>query len=235
MNALKGPGTVAVSRSALTTLGVRPGSTATFTFEDGTRCRARVVAVLSDRSAPYSALFTRPTVRAHDPSALTEVVHRTGPAVQPAPGTREIGVETYATGEDAEEDRLVWVFTVLLVAMSAGYTGIAVANTLLMATADRLPDFRVLRRSGATPRQLLGTVAGETVFVVAVGTLLGALVALPSLLGIRAGLSATLGVPVELVIPWTPILGAVAGCLALALTASVLPARAAVRTVGGSA
>lgn len=186
MNALKGPGTVAVSRSALTTLGVRPGSTATFTFEDGTRCRARVVAVLSDRSAPYSALFTRPTVRAHDPSALTEVVHRTGPAVQPAPGTREIGVETYATGEDAEEDRLVWVFTVLLVAMSAGYTGIAVANTLLMATADRLPDFRVLRRSGATPRQLLGTVAGETVFVVAVGTLLGALVALPSLLGIRA-------------------------------------------------
>lgn len=79
--------------------------------------------------------------------------------------------------------------------------------------------------SGATPRQPLGTVAGETVFVVAVGTSLGGLVAQPSLLGIRAGLGATLGVPFELVIPWTPVLSAVGGCLALAPAASVLPAR----------
>ncbi|WP_405675182.1 ABC transporter permease [Streptomyces sp. NBC_01511] len=174
-------------------------------------------------------LFTRPTVRAHDPSALTEVVHRTGPAARPGPGTKEIGVETFAAREDAAEDRLVRGFTLLLVAMSAGYTGIAVGNILLMSTADRLPDFRVLRRCGATPRQLLGTVAGETVFVVAVGTLLGALAALPSLLGIRAGLSGTLGVPVELVIPWTPVRGAIADCLLLALAASVLPARRSLR------
>ncbi|MET9296065.1 hypothetical protein [Streptomyces sp. NPDC003077] len=57
--------------------------------------------------------------------------------------------------------------------------------------------------------------------------MLGALVALPSVLGIRAGLSGTLGVPVGLVVPWPAVIGAVLGCLALGLVASVLPARRA--------
>ncbi|MFI5805233.1 FtsX-like permease family protein [Streptomyces sp. NPDC051561] len=220
--ALDAPGTIAVTES------VRRALPSGFTFEDGRTERLRVVAVLADRSAPYQALLSRATVRAHDPSALTEAVYRTGPATLP-PGTREMAVALYAGRADAEEDRLVEIFTLLLVAMSAGYTGIAIANTLLMATTDRLGDFRVLRLSGAAPRQVLGAVAGETVLVVALGTLLGGLVALPSLLGIRAGLSGTLGIPVELVIPWTPVLGAVGGCLLLALTASVLPARGALR------
>ncbi|MGO4430984.1 FtsX-like permease family protein, partial [Streptomyces sp. MCAF7] len=100
----------------------------------------------------------------------------------------------YARRADAEEDRLVEVFTLLLVAMSAGCTGVAVANTLLMSTADRLRDLRLLRLSGATLRQVLWTVAAETTFVVALGSVLGALTALPSLLGVRAGLSGTFGV-----------------------------------------
>ncbi|MDG4864731.1 FtsX-like permease family protein, partial [Streptomyces sp. T-3] len=227
---LAAPDTVAVTRSLLPALDAEQGGTAEFTFEDGRTARMRIVAVLDDPSAPYSALFARQTVRAHDPSALTEVVHRTGPArPQLPPGAREMSVAAYAGQENAEEDRLVWVFTLLLVALSAGYTGLAVGNTLLMATAGRTGDFQVLRRSGALPCQVLWTVAGETAFVVGLGTLLGGLVALPSLLGIRAGLSGTLGIPVDLVVPWTPVLGAVGGCLVLALTASVLPARRALR------
>jgi putative ABC transport system permease protein len=225
--ALDAPGTIAVTES------VRDALAAGVTYEDGRTARPRVVAVLSDRSAPYQALLSRTAVREHDPSALTEALYRTGPKVERAE-FREVSPAAFAGRADAEEDRLVQVFTLLLVAMSAGYTGIAIANTLLMATADRLGDFRVLRLSGASPRQVLGTVAGETVFVVALGALLGGLVALPSLLGIRAGLSGTLGVPVELVIPWTPVLAAVGGCLLLALAASVLPARAALRA-GGAA
>ncbi|WP_327351973.1 FtsX-like permease family protein [Streptomyces sp. NBC_01304] len=233
LDGLEAPDTVAVTRSLLTTLDAKPGGTAEFTFEDGRTARLRIVAVLDDRSAPYGALFARQTVRAHDPSALTEVVHRTGPAESQLPvGAQEISVAAYAGQEDAEEDRLVWVFTLLLVALSAGYTGLAVGNTLLMATAGRAGDFQVLRRSGALPRQVLRTVAGETAFVVGLGTLLGGLVALPSLLGIRAGLSGTLGIPVELVVPWAPVLGAVGGCLVLALAASVLPARRAMRRGG---
>ncbi|MGY0059890.1 ABC transporter permease [Streptomyces sp. LZ34] len=228
---LRGPGTLAVTESALATLGGR--TTTTITFEDGRAERLRIVAVLSDRTAPtpYAALLPRDTVRAHDPSALTDVVYRTGPDPGPAAlrrlGAEEVSVAAYAGRADAEEDRLVEVFTLLLVAMSAGCTGVAVANTLLMSTADRLRDLRLLRLSGATTRQVLWTVAAETAFVVALGSVLGALTALPSLLGVRAGLSGTLGVPVRLVVPAAPVAAAVAGCLALALAASVLPARAA--------
>ena len=101
------------------------------------------------------------TVRLHDPSALTEIVYRTGPPVTVLGGT-EVSVETYAGRADAEEDRLGLVFTLLLVALSAGYTGIAVVGTLLMATADRADDFRVLRRTGATTSQVLWAVAAES-------------------------------------------------------------------------
>jgi putative ABC transport system permease protein len=199
-------------------------------FEDGTTARVKVVAVLSDRSAPYAVLLPRATVRLHDPSALTEVVYRTGPAVAVLGGT-EVTVETYAGSADAEEDRLVLVFTLLLVALSAGYTGIAVVGTLLMAATGRATDFRILRRTGATTRQVLCAVAAESACVVALGSLLGAFVALPSLLGIRAGLSGTLGVPVELVVPWAPASGAVAAVLVAAVAAGVLPARVALRRV----
>ncbi|MFI1334096.1 FtsX-like permease family protein [Streptomyces sp. NPDC020845] len=228
---LRGPGRVAVTESALTTLGGH--TTAEVTFEDGRTERLRIVAVLVDRTAPtpYTALLPRATVRAHDPSALTDVVYRTGPATSSAAlrglGAEEVSVADYARRADAEEDRLVEVFTLLLVAMSAGCTGVAVANTLLMSTADRLPDLRLLRLSGATLRQVLWTVAAETAFVVALGSVLGALTALPSLLGVRAGLSGTFGVPVRLIVPVAPVAAAVAGCLVLALAASVLPARAA--------
>ncbi|KAK1180683.1 ABC transporter permease [Streptomyces sp. NBS 14/10] len=248
---LRGPGTVAVTESALTTLGGHTTAevtsaevttaevtstevtTAEVTFEDGRTERLRIVAVLADRTAPtpYTALLPRATVRAHDPSALTDVVYRTGPATSSAAlrglGAEEVSVADYARRADAEEDRLVEVFTLLLVAMSAGCTGVAVANTLLMSTADRLRDLRLLRLSGATLRQVLWTVAAETTFVVALGSVLGALTALPSLLGVRAGLTGTFGVPVRLIVPAAPVAAAVAGCLVLALAASVLPARVA--------
>ncbi|MGO4760223.1 ABC transporter permease, partial [Streptomyces sp. 2MCAF27] len=172
---LRGPGTVAVTESALATLGGHTSAEATsaeVTFEDGRTERLRIVAVLADRMAPtpYTALLPRATVRAHDPSALTDVVYRTGPATSSATssaalrglGAEEVSVADYARRADAEEDRLVEVFTLLLVAMSAGCTGVAVANTLLMSTADRLRDLRLLRLSGATLRQVLWTVAAET-------------------------------------------------------------------------
>ncbi|MEV5610776.1 FtsX-like permease family protein [Streptomyces sp. NPDC052225] len=230
LTALRGHGTVALSRGALAALRTRQGGTVDLTYEDGTTAPARVVAVLSDQTAPAGVLLSRDAVRVHDPSALTTAVFRTGErAPHEVPGTREITVTAHAGRQDAEEDRLIAVFTQLLVALSAGCTALAVANTLLMATADRRHDLRVLRLSGAAPRQILGTVAAETGVVVALGTLLGVCAALPSLLGIRAGLSGTLGIPVDLVVPWQPVVGAVGGCLALALAASVLPARRALR------
>jgi putative ABC transport system permease protein len=190
----------------------------------------RVVAVVTDGSLPGDLLLTRAAVRAHDPSALTSAVFVTGTVsgtvtVPPGSGARVIDVATYAAEADTAEDRLVWIFTLLLIAVTSGYGAIAVANTLLMAAANRAPDLRVLRLAGATRRQVGWAVAAESALVVMIGSVLGAAVACTALLSIRAGLSEQMGTPVDLVVSWPVIGGVVALCLTLAVTASVLPAR----------
>ncbi|WP_380282116.1 FtsX-like permease family protein [Kitasatospora purpeofusca] len=125
------------------------------------------------------------------------------------------------------------IFLLILIGMSLGYTCLAVANTLLMATAERAADFRVLRLSGATRRQVLRIAAAEAVLAVGLGTALGLAVAVTTLLGVRSGLSAQLGTRVELALPWGTMALTVGVCLLLAVLAGVLPARAALRRPGG--
>jgi putative ABC transport system permease protein len=133
-------------------------------------------------------------------------------------------VATYARRADAEEDRLVWSFTLLLLGMSAGAGALAVANTLLMATRHRMRDYRVLRLAGATPRQIALTVALESTLVVMIGAILGGTAAALSLLGGAESLSAQVGTEVDLIIPWPTAALTTAICLLLALAASTLPA-----------
>ncbi|WTW32391.1 ABC transporter permease [Streptomyces purpurascens] len=106
---------------------------------------------------------------------------------------------------------------------------ISVASTLLAATAGRTRDFRVLRLSGATPRQVLLTLAAETCCVVTLGAALGLVVAAPALFGTAHGLREELGLPVELAVAWPWVAGVITGCLLVATAATVLPARAALR------
>jgi putative ABC transport system permease protein len=73
------------------------------------------------------------------------------------------------------------------------------------------------------------TVAAESALVVAIGTLLAGAISVPALLSIRAGLSQQVRAPVNLSVPWPTIGGVVAVCLLLAVVASVVPARLALR------
>ncbi|WP_030899725.1 ABC transporter permease [Streptomyces sp. NRRL S-474] len=224
---------VVVTGAVAAAHGWREGRTVTLTFEDGRTGRLRVAGVVDD-SMPYQVLLPREVVRAHDPSALADVVYRTGTGIGTAAlparlGAQEVSVAAYAASDDAEEDRLVRVFTLILVTITAGYTMIAVASTVLTATAGRVRDLRVLRLSGATPRQVLLTLAAETCCVVVLGAGLGLAVAAPTLFGVAHGLRRELGLPVDLSVAWPWVAGVVAGCLLLATTATVLPARAALR------
>ncbi|GGQ07846.1 FtsX family ABC transporter permease [Streptosporangium pseudovulgare] len=226
-----GPGTVVVARRVAAERGWRAGDTIRLVFEDGRAESLRVVAVAGD--APTAFLLPRDVVRAHDPSALTPEILLPGPApgadrLGPL-GAGALGPAAYAASSRDEDDRLVWLFTLVLVGTAVGYTGVAVANTLFMAASGRVREFRVLRASGATPRQVLGVVAAESVLVTAMGSLLGAAVALPALLGIRSGLSRQVGASVPLVVPWPAVLGVVGACLVLAVAAGVLPALGAAR------
>ncbi|WP_424184941.1 FtsX-like permease family protein [Actinokineospora sp. G85] len=230
---LRGDDTMVLNESTAKRLNAQTGSTTPLTFEDGETVHLKVVAVITDNSAATQVLLPRPTVRTHDPSALTTAVYVVGPA--PTQITAPLGAEvldktTYTAGVDAEEDRLVRIFIVLLIGLSLGYTALAIANTLMMATADRTRDFAVLRMSGATARQVLTMVAAESALVVAIGTLLGLAIAVTALFGIKTGLSQQLNTTVATTIPWDVASSVVGICLSLALIASVLPARLALRT-----
>lgn len=212
--------------AAVVTRSAYSGDSLRVTFADGAVVTLRVVAVVDDRSAPVGLLLPRALVREHDPSALTSAVLVPRGVRLPAGavGARVLDVDTYAAEQDRAEDRLVWLFTLLLIGVSAGYGAIAVANTLLMAAVDRRPDLRLLGLCGATRRQVRRTVAAEAALVVAIGALLGGAVALVGLVSIRAGLSEQVHAPVDLLVSWPTVLGVLATCLALAVAASLMGA-----------
>ncbi|MFJ8624813.1 FtsX-like permease family protein [Kitasatospora sp. NPDC093550] len=101
-----------------------------------------------------------------------------------------------------------------------------------MHTAERAADFTVLRLSGATRRQVLRIVASASALAIGIGTTLGLLIAVVTLLGIRSGLSSRLGTDVNLNLPRSTMALTIGVCLAPALLSSVLPARMALRRTG---
>jgi putative ABC transport system permease protein len=227
------PEAVAVSATGSAGFGWRVGSVLRLVFADGAERSVRVVAVLPDADLPSPVLLRRATVRVHDPSALTPHARVTGSdvstvdaALAGAPGARAIAASEY---RDDDEDRLVWLFALIVVVVSVGYTGIAVANTVAMATVDRRPDLALLRLTGATRAQVMRAVVGETALGVALGATVGFAVALPALLGIRVALQEMTGGPVALVLPWAHTAAAVFACTVFALTAAVTAGRRAVQ------
>ncbi|MGW5444183.1 FtsX-like permease family protein [Streptomyces asiaticus] len=116
----------------------------------------------------------------------------------------------------------------LVLGIALLYTGISVANTMVMATSDRVRELAVLRLAGATTRQVLRLVGAEALTVVAVGAALGVLVTGLNLAGMWSAL-ALLSVRTTIDVPWTPIGAAVAACAVLAVVSSVAPAAFALR------
>jgi putative ABC transport system permease protein len=230
---LHGEDAVVVSESALKTAdatwsapppGVLPAAKYPVVFADGTSAALRVVAVVTDDSLPGDLLLPRAVVRGHDPSALTSAVYVRERVEPPADsGARVVDVHTWAVEADQAEDRLTWLFALMLIGVSAGYGAIAVAGTLLMAAGGRRRDLRAVRLAGATRRQILSLVVAESALVVLIGAVLGGAVAFAALLGIRSGLSEQAGAPVDLVVPWPVIGSVVALCLVLAVACGAMP------------
>jgi putative ABC transport system permease protein len=116
----------------------------------------------------------------------------------------------------------------LVLGIALLYTGISLANTMVMATSDRVRDLAVLRLAGATRGQVLRLVGAEALMVVAVGGVLGLLVAALNLAGMWSALG-LLSVWTTIKLPWTAIGAAVGACAVLAVVSSVAPASVALR------
>ncbi|MEV6346308.1 ABC transporter permease [Actinoplanes sp. NPDC051851] len=211
---------VTLSRQAARDLGASTGSVLTVGWPDGADTPFVVDGV--DPDATFPLVLPRDLVRSHDPDALTELVTLTGDAM-PADGARVLTAREYVQEDLDEEGRLVDLFLGVLIGLTAGYTAIAVSNTLLMATAARLPEFRALRLAGAGRGQVLRVTTAEALLVTATGALLGGTVGVYSLTGVRASVEGEVGHDVTLIVPWQAGLAVAALCAVLAVTAAAAP------------
>lgn len=216
------------------------GSTVDVWLGDGSRKALRIAAVMSIGTGNNGAYVTP----ANAPGARVDRIDvRLAPgwdaaavgtalaeAARPA-GGRVLTKDQWVAAEYPETKRTTRMGFLLVLGIALLYTGIGLANTLLMATSERTREFAALRMAGATRWQVLRLVAGESLTVVLAGAVLGTLVALLNLAGIRAALG-LLHVRNGIVIPWEA-LGATAGaCAALAVVSAAVPAAVSLRRLG---
>ncbi|MGW1271249.1 FtsX-like permease family protein [Streptomyces sp. NPDC002491] len=127
-----------------------------------------------------------------------------------------------------ETDRTTRMGFFLVLGIALLYTGISLANTMVMATSDRARELAVLRLAGATRWQVLRLVGAEALMMVMVGGLSGALVAVLNLVGMWSALG-LLSVWTSIEIPWATLAAALSACAVLAVISAVAPAALALR------
>ncbi|MFF1304578.1 ABC transporter permease [Streptomyces sp. NPDC058307] len=204
------------------------GQTVDVWLGDGTRKSLRIAAVMTTGTGD-NGVYVTPANAPGAPVDRVDVTLASGadPAVV-AGELREAGGHVSTRDEwlrasHPGTDRTTWYGFLLVLGIALLYTGISLANTMVMATSDRVRDLTVLRLAGATRRQVLRLVGAEALTVVAVGGVLGLLVAGLNLAGMQSALS-LLSVHAPIRIPW-PELGAVTGaCAVLAVAFSVASA-----------
>ncbi|MGW3350666.1 FtsX-like permease family protein [Nonomuraea rubra] len=210
-----GPGSVALSGTAAAHLSLSPGDQARLTLGDGTPATLKVAAVYSrglgfgDVTLPYEL------VRGHvdDPA---------GTLLVSAPGVTLPGTAPEAATTGSADPQVTFVALGLIIA----FTAIAVVNTLAMATSGRARELAVLRLAGTTRRQVLRMLRLETLCAVLASAVTGTVVAVVTLAAFGAGMTGS-------AVPYVPPAAyalVIAAATALALLATALPARLALRT-----
>lgn len=218
----------------------KPGDRVDLWLADGTRASVRVAAVVKsglDDGVGYltstrASLAGRVDVLVR-PGADRSTVARDLRAATHGLGTRTVPAREAAEGPPGQS-RASRLGILVTLGIALAYCGIAVANTLAMAAADRARDQAVLRLSGATPAQVVRVAVGEAVVVVCVGVALALAVSALSLAGLWAALSRVTGAA-SLVVPWQPVAAVTAVCALVALPATLLPAVRPLRSRVGAA
>ncbi|BFO13653.1 hypothetical protein SHKM778_00410 [Streptomyces sp. KM77-8] len=148
-------------------------------------------------------------------------------AVRPVGGRVGTG-EHWASAKDPGSERTTRYGFLLVLGIALLYTGISVANTMVMAVSGRVREFAALRLAGATRWQVLRMAGAEALTVVAFGAVLGLAVAVLNLAVIRGALN-LLSAPATITVPWPALAVVTAACAALSTTAAVIPTALALR------
>ncbi|MFF8015682.1 FtsX-like permease family protein [Streptomyces sp. NPDC007929] len=136
--------------------------------------------------------------------------------------------EEWIRATHPETSRTTRLGLLLVLGIALLYTGISVANTTVMAAADRVRDLAVLRLTGAGRWQVLRLTAAEALTAVTAGALLGLLVTVVNLAGMWGALT-LLSVRPTLTLPWQALGTTTLACALLALTCATIPAARTLR------
>lgn len=230
---------MAVGRTYAWDLGVDLGDEVPVEFDDGTRARLEVVALVDDaQSLQAPVLIPRDLAADHggEPSDTWFLLPEEGTS----PGalvnrlSADLGDAHVERSEDwvAEQDEETRanneLSLILVLGPSGVYAAIAIANTLLMGSLQRRHEFIATRLVGATERQVRRLVVLEAALVAGVALLLGVVTSAVVGVLLRAPMTADLD-DVPLTIPWGSLLAIVVACVLISVTAAVAPARAVLR------
>lgn len=235
--ALKGS-TVAVSSDLATSNNWRIGDRLDATLADGTPLALELVALvrtplsLPEVLLPYAPVASHLTGDKQPTAAFVSTSSGAAPALDAADAAKVTRTARWGSGDDDPRARSDWITMIAILGPALLYALIAIINTMMMSTGDRLRDFATLRLTGGNDRQVLSMVGAEAVLTAATATVLAVLVttgtqAASLMLINRRVLDA--GSALSLSLPWPAIGVSALAALALALVSSVLPARLALR------
>nr|WP_237448677.1 FtsX-like permease family protein [Nocardioides flavescens] len=152
---------------------------------DGHDATLRVVAVFDRGLGVGGELVSPATLAAHDVTPVVRLALVDGPAADAVPGTVPTAdFVASATSPDAGSQHLSTLLTLLLL----GFVALGSLNALLLLTAGRRDELRLLHRTGATARQLRRTVGVEAVVTAAAAWAVGTAAVVPAVVGVSAGL-----------------------------------------------
>jgi putative ABC transport system permease protein len=105
---------------------------------------------------------------------------------------------------------------------------LVLANTMIMSARERTHEYAVLKTLGFSGRHIFGLIAGESLLLSLLGSVMGMAVTFPAVEGFQGALPKG-WFPVFYIEPETVVIGCLAGLL-VGFTASLIPARRATAT-----
>ena len=208
--------------------GKHVGDTMSLWRPDGTPVTVKVIAVVaSGLSGPSLIVDTR-----NAGVAMPDRVYvKTGPGVSAAAllaaarsqHARVVPVSAWSAAVSDQQAKQNQAGLELLVGIAVAYSLIGIASTFLMSAGGRGPELALLHKTGAIRRQIVWFTTAESLVLTLIGIAAGAAVSGLVLGGLYAALTGETG-SVPIVLPW-PLTGAIlAGCVAIAMLTSALPA-----------
>lgn len=168
--------TIAVGTDVAQSRNAGVGETVKLILGDGTKVRARVVAVYARQLGLGSIALSRDLALPHTTSGLDQslLVHADDTAAaedaMSALAASHPGIEVEATEGDSNASIAApgFVLNLATIAVLLGYLALTIANRIVAATTQRRGEIAALRTAGATRAQILGMTRRESLIAAAV-------------------------------------------------------------------